>query len=237
MDGPSPWENNNGSAMAIAQTGGGGEAPANPITLAQLNFALLIDVNPYPGSAAWPLDRDFGAQCQIIDGVWRSITANGQQSNHAIQSTLDLTGEPRVFVAANDLLVDAGSSDVALMMTSNYTPGATWRALQNGAIDGYRLNLNASSLTVFGVSAGTTYDNNNFGDAIAGASGSLAKIEMRVTIGASSNKVQIFIDDVQFGSDWIDSDPSRVTDLRTVGGSPIFGASFTSMSRIFAGTF
>lgn len=223
---------------SFGRKGGGGGGSAE---LAALDFASVGAEDPYTGSAAWPLFRNFGNQSEATGSRWESKPTNGQVSTEAAIATLDLTGELKVYVRGEGMTARA-TKQTAIMLSFKHGNGIFWDADAGGDagdIDGYLLQLGISSLIGFayrGVTSQSPYDSNNFGNPLGGANGELAKVEMRVTLG-SPNVIQVFVDDIQLGSDWEDSNGDRAPGIKTCGASVTGTADVVAITRISAGTF
>lgn len=209
--------------------------------LAELDFASVSAEDPYTGSAAWPLFRNFVNQSEATGSRWESKPTNGQVSTVAAIATIDMTGETKVYVMGDTMLV-AGAKATALMLSKKYDNGLFWDADGGGdagEIDGYLLLLTKNSITVNayrGVASESPYATNNFGNPLGGVDGTVDKVEMRVTL-ASPNVIQVFVDDIQLGSDWSDSNVDRTDGIKTCGASVVGSSDIVAITRISAGTF
>lgn len=221
----------------LGSSGGGGGST----TLAEIDFAVVATNNPFVSEPGWTTGRNFSAGSRTTGTLWIANGASGQVAIWADIGTVDLTGEPKVFAAINNMQAPNASGLVALALFEDYDNGIFWDA-GNGdgltLIDGYLLQLTPTQLIVFAYDAGNTYASFDFGNPLGGSGGTLTKVELRVTIGGSNNTLQAFVNDVKLGGDFVDSDAARVTDLRTVGGSvEAGGGGEASMARLSVGTF
>lgn len=223
-------------------------APPEPpeTELAFVDFAALAPVDPFSTVPDWTEGRQAGAQSKIADNVWIAKTANGLHSIWANIAALDLGGESRVYCAIEDMQCPVGgvnAAPIALMMSGVYDNGFFWGSDNDtgGDILGYLLTLNADLLAVHAyrdVTFQPPYASNNFGNPLGGAGGTLGRVEMRVTIGALDNTIQVLVDGLQLGGDWVDGHVDRVQNLRTCGASLKADAAVaSSMVRLSSGIF
>lgn len=197
------------------EPGNGGGSPA--VELLRLDYRDLAPEDPLTGVTDWTIDRHFAALTKVSGASgWEAITPNGSGSMHADIAILNLNSQS-VFVGMEGVSVPNVSSAVAMIVTKGHAPGVFWTSTDGFETDGYFLVISPTQVFVKGYDgSGSNYATSpDFGDAIVG--GVLSKIEMRVVIGGSSNIIQVFLDDIQLGSDWEDNNANRIQGVEVFG--------------------
>lgn len=222
-------------SISVAREVGGG---SSAIELLRLNYIDETNADPLVSIADWTIDRHFAALTLLTDNGWEAKTSNGIGSMHADIAALNLDSQS-VFVGIEGVTVPNASVTVALMVTKGHAPGAFWTPTDGFEVDGYHCQVLENSVVVGGYDgSGSSYDSFDFGDAIVG--GVLGKLEMRVVIGGASNTIQMFLDDVQLGGDWVDNHANRITGAEvfgTIGCAVSFASSAAGIiEQVYGGT-
>ncbi len=196
--------------------GGGGGGGGGGEELLRLNYVDEPNADPFSSISNWTIDRHFAALTRLTDLGWEARSSNGQGSMHADIAILDLNSQA-VYVGVENVTVPATGVSVSMMVTKGHVPGAFWTTTSIHNINGYHCRLGGTQIKVYaGAGTGSQYAISPvFGDAIV--DGTVSKLEMRVVMGASSNVIQIFLDDEQLGDDWEDDHADRIQ------GAEVFG--------------
>jgi len=148
----------------------------------------------------------------VVDGDYTQTEDNTNSSFVIKQSILNLTGKPIVSVKLVNWRSTTGSSYGGMFLTTTHTPGEV-TVLEEGTATGYRFVIGSGGgVFVDRLVSGTAASLDSRTTSVDGHD-----LEARVTIGETSNNIQIYRDDEPFGDPIVDNDEDRPTNLAAAG--------------------
>ena len=148
----------------------------------------------------------------VVDGDYTQTIDNTNSSFKIKQSVLDLSGKAVVSVKLVNWRSTTGSSYGGMFLTTTHSPGGI-TVLDEGTGTGYRFVIGSGGgVFIQRLVSGTSTDLGSRTTSVDGHD-----LEARVTIGDTSNSIQIYRDGVAFGDPIVDDHEDRPTDLACAG--------------------
>lgn len=211
------------STFTIAATNSGGGASASVTltvaapTSAAIDFSGLGDVDPYVPPSGWTQVATTAPNAEIASGRWLASGATAFESPmqhiQTSSSKLDLSGQASVWLQIDDIVVTGTGSTAAIdgFLIDGYPSPAE----SSPTVAGYSFYFrkNACVVTLRRAAGSTATLVTQFGFAL----GTAKTVRAEVVFGQDENTIRLYEDGGQIGSDLVDADAGRPTQVRSAG--------------------